>query len=587
VSERPQHRAPRLLAAAGVAAALVLWLASCGPPGAGPAAVGAVTATPLPAGVLVEWTGGEGADAFVVYRAAAGEELAELARVPGDARRHADYTADPEAAYTYAVAPVGPSGPGEPVAQEGEPVTPLPGVRLRVHLDGPGSVAVAGPDGEAVCREDCVVGFAPGSEAELSGRDGDLPFAGFGAPCPPAPTCRLVLDEDVEVPALFRTHVLRLGLDGDAPARAVVSPPDDRGVDTCELRPGDACLLGYTYTAGGALLVSVNAGPLDPSRAQLVGLAGACEASQGFCVAAVEGAAAVAVLAAVTPVAAPDAFAVRADAPYTVPAPGVRANDDASGDARSELVGFAGPGELELAADGSFTYSPPERPPGSVTFSYRLRGAHDVAGPPAEVALTLVPAPRAAPDSYTTAEDTALRVPAPGVLANDSPGGEVAIELVSADGHGEVALAEDGSFEFRPARDDVRPFGFRYRLRNPLGAVSEEVGVTVNVTPVNDPPRFELSEEELTAEAGTPVELAGFVREVSPGGGPDEASQTVTFHVTRVPGGPAVFLRQPTIDQAGTLRFTPLLRGWAVFEVVARDSGNAVSEPRRFRITVP
>src|SRR5690606_8650997 len=103
----------------------------------------------------------------------------------------------------------------------------------------------------------------------------------------------------------------------------------------------------------------------------------------------------------------------------------------------------------------------------------------------------------------------------------------------------------------------------------------------------NDPPRFELSEEELTAEAGTPVELAGFVREVSPGGGPDEASQTGTFHVTRVPGGPAGVLRQPAVDQAGTLRVTPLLRGGGGVEVVARDSGNAVPEPRRCRITVP
>ena len=49
--------------------------------------------------------------------------------------------------------------------------------------------------------------------------------------CPPTATCRLEMAEDVEVRALFRTHVLRLSLDGDAPVRVELSPPDDRGLD--------------------------------------------------------------------------------------------------------------------------------------------------------------------------------------------------------------------------------------------------------------------------------------------------------------------------------------------------------------------
>lgn len=590
MSQRAQHPIRRLRAV-GAALGLAACLASCGAPSPRPGPVGDVTATPVPAGVLVAWSGGDGAESFVVYRAAAGGGMAELARVPGEAREHADYTAEPGVSYGYAVAAVGPDGPGVPVVQDAGPVAPLPGVRLTLDLDGQGTVSVEGGAGPLTCSDDCVVGLAPGSEASLSGSDGDAAFAGFGAPCPPTPACRLVVDEDTTVTALFRSHVLRLGLDGDAPVEVTVSPPDDRGFDACEVRPDADCLLGFTYTSGSVLQVSVNAAPADPDRSRLLGLAGACETGQGFCVAGVRGLTYVTVVAAVTPVAEPDAFALRADAPSDVAAPGVLANDEAGGGARAELVEFAGPGELDLGADGSFTYSPPGRPPSGVTFSYRLRGAHDVAGPTAEVSLELVPPPAVKPDQYATPEDTELSVPAPGVLANDAAGDDATVELVSSDDHGDLDLAADGSFTFRPESDDVRPFAFTYRVRNGLGAVSKDVKATVKVEAVNDPPTFELLRDTVDASVARAVTVEGFAQHVSPGGGEDEAGQGLTFVVTWYDGDRPPFLPAPTIDAQGTLRFTAFGTGTATFQVVLRDSGGAgggpaQSEPRYFTITL-
>lgn len=67
-----------------------------------------------------------------------------------------------------------------------------------------------------------------------------------------------------------------------------------------------------------------------------------------------------------------------------------------------------------------------------------------------EIALNL--APVAADDTYSTAPDTALTVPAPGVLGNDTDGdndGLTAV-LVSNPGNGTLNLNTDGSFTYTP-----------------------------------------------------------------------------------------------------------------------------------------
>ena len=98
-------------------------------------------------------------------------------------------------------------------------------------------------------------------------------------------------------------------------------------------------------------------------------------------------------------------------------------------------------------------------------------------------------APVAANDNYTVAEDAALNVAAPGVLANDSDADNnaLAASLVSAPAHGTVSFSSNGSFTYTPSADFNGVDTFTYKASD--GKLDSNVAtVTVTVTPVNDPP---------------------------------------------------------------------------------------------------
>src|SRR5439155_2273902 len=71
-------------------------------------------------------------------------------------------------------------------------------------------------------------------------------------------------------------------------------------------------------------------------------------------------------------------------------------------------------------------------------------------------------APVAVPDSYTTPEDTALTVSAPGVLGNDTDveGDALTAVLVSGPSHGTLTLNADGSFTYTPASNYNETYSF-------------------------------------------------------------------------------------------------------------------------------
>src|SRR5256885_2323275 len=86
------------------------------------------------------------------------------------------------------------------------------------------------------------------------------------------------------------------------------------------------------------------------------------------------------------------------------------------------LVAGTTNGSLTFNADGSFVYTPNANFNGSDSFTYQANdGAAD--SNIVTVTITVNPvndAPTGAADSYSTDEDTALTVAAPGVLANDT-----------------------------------------------------------------------------------------------------------------------------------------------------------------------
>ncbi|NOG48617.1 MAG: tandem-95 repeat protein [Chloroflexi bacterium] len=98
-------------------------------------------------------------------------------------------------------------------------------------------------------------------------------------------------------------------------------------------------------------------------------------------------------------------------------------DSDVDGDSLTAVL-VVGPtnGTLTLATSGSFTYTPDAGFNGSDSFTYRASDGTLLSN-----IATVTPnvgavndAPVAVDDAYTTDEDTALNIAAPGVLTNDS-----------------------------------------------------------------------------------------------------------------------------------------------------------------------
>jgi VCBS repeat-containing protein len=124
------------------------------------------------------------------------------------------------------------------------------------------------------------------------------------------------------------------------------------------------------------------------------------------------------------PVATADSYSVNEDATLAIGGPGVLSNDtDVEGSALSAVL-VSGPshGTLTLNGDGSFSYVPAADYHGADSFSYKADDGADSSAV-ATVSITVDAvndAPVAGDDTYTTVEDTALTISAPGVLGNDT-----------------------------------------------------------------------------------------------------------------------------------------------------------------------
>ena len=93
--------------------------------------------------------------------------------------------------------------------------------------------------------------------------------------------------------------------------------------------------------------------------------------------------------------------------------------------------------------------------------------------------------PRANADSYEAQQASPLRVAAPGVLVNDSAIGPPAVALVSGPSHGTLALAPDGSFEYRGVDGFSGSDSFTYRV---VDGYLESSAALVNITVAAPPP---------------------------------------------------------------------------------------------------
>lgn len=163
-----------------------------------------------------------------------------------------------------------------------------------------------------------------------------------------------------------------------------------------------------------------------------------------------------------------DLYAANGSSPIIkAAATGVLANDvpGDGGPISAQLVSQPLHGSVVMNADGSFTYTPGGTFVGTDVFTYR--GADNLftsgvvrvkIGNTAPVALNDL--------GYIALSDAALKVSAPGVLANDQDGEGDALKalLATQPTHGTVTLADDGSFVYTATQGYSGPDAFAYQV---------------------------------------------------------------------------------------------------------------------------
>jgi hypothetical protein len=188
------------------------------------------------------------------------------------------------------------------------------------------------------------------------------------------------------------------------------------------------------------------------------------------------------------PVAARDQYTVKKDVAFFLAAPGVLANDTEPNGERmtAVLAQPVGHGTLVFGADGSFTYTPAPGFTGTDAFLYRASdGAHLSAVTTVTLRVTVEgnTKPSAAADSFSVSAGNTLRVPRPGVLANDTDanGDTIMARLSTLPGHGTLVFNWDGSFTYTPNPGYTGADSFTYKAYD--GVHSTAAAVALSVAP--------------------------------------------------------------------------------------------------------
>ena len=273
------------------------------------------------------------------------------------------------------------------------------------------------------------------------------------------------------------------------------------------------------------------------------------------------------------PVANDDTASTSEDTPVTID---VLVNDtDADGDTLT-VSAVTQPSNGAVTTDGSnVVYTPDADFNGSDSFTYT---AGDGTGTDtATVTVTVVAVndlPVAADNAYSTDEDTALTVAAPGVLGNDSdPDGDALSAVqVSGPSNGTLTLSADGSFTYTPGADFNGDDSFTYKA-NDGTADSSVATVTISVGVINDPPVI-----SSTASTTATEEIEYTYNPVAT----DADNDTLTWSLSNAPVG-------MTINSAtGTITWTPaegVTTSGSVTLTVDDSNGGTASEVFMIAVT--
>jgi uncharacterized delta-60 repeat protein len=196
--------------------------------------------------------------------------------------------------------------------------------------------------------------------------------------------------------------------------------------------------------------------------------------------------------------------------------------------------------------------------------------------------------PAAQDDSYTTAEDTPLTVPAPGVLGNDTDTDSdplsVAAASVTGPAHGTVTLNLDGSLTYTPAANFNGTDTVTYQASDGT-ALSTAATVTITITPVNDPPTAAADTATVAEDTSTAIDVTA---NDTPGPA-NETGQALSVSTAGQPAhGQAAIITSGA--DAGNVLYTPAAdyNGPDSFTYTACDDGttNGLADPQCDTATV-
>jgi uncharacterized protein len=177
-------------------------------------------------------------------------------------------------------------------------------------------------------------------------------------------------------------------------------------------------------------------------------------------------------------------------------------------------------------------------------------------------------------DNYSTNEDTALNIAAPGVLSNDTDAEDDAFSaiLVSGPSHGTLTLNPDGSFTYTPASNYNGTDSFTYKANDGNGD-SNIASVSITVNAVNDAPVC------VTPQSGSTNEDTALNSSVAC---TDIDNPTLTYSKVGNPSHGTV-----TVNSNGSFTYTPTANynGSDSFTFKAND-GNLDSNVATFNVTI-
>ncbi|MBD8538233.1 beta strand repeat-containing protein [Frigoribacterium sp. CFBP 8751] len=163
----------------------------------------------------------------------------------------------------------------------------------------------------------------------------------------------------------------------------------------------------------------------------------------------------------------------------TVPAKaGLLSNDRGTG-LTAVLDGAPRHGDVTVAKDGSYVYTPAKGFSGTDDFTYT---ATDAEKQTSTGIVTIVVLPDAVDDTTSTKAGTTVTVAAPGVLGNDL-GTDLRAEIVDAPAHGTATIAAGGTTSYTPVDGFSGTDQLTYRATDASGG-SDVATVTIHVGPI-------------------------------------------------------------------------------------------------------